>query len=155
MPASGLAIPGAIGTLGAGGEHTWADSLDIMGWRVDNLGLDVVFSHSIPTVVSEPIRPRSPASRPQPHRARRPLPVCCHPGGVKVIEALETVFGLHAGALDVERKVLRDFGNMSAPSVLFVLDRIRRRGIRGPVLMSSLGPGFSAAFQMVDLAGAL
>jgi alkylresorcinol/alkylpyrone synthase len=60
---------------------------------------------------------------------------------------------LSPGALDIEREVLRDYGNMSAPSVLFVLDRIRRRGIAGPILMSSLGPGFSAAFQIVNFTG--
>lgn len=143
-----------VGTIGVGGEHTWRDSLDIMGWRVDNLGLDVVFSYSIPTVVTEDY-PEALAG----FLARNGIALtdiarsCCHPGGVKVIEALEDVLRLERGALDIERGVLRDYGNMSAPSVLFVLDRIRQAGIEGPVLMSSLGPGFSAAFQVVTLAG--
>jgi alkylresorcinol/alkylpyrone synthase len=144
----------AFGTVGIGGEHTWKNSLDIMGWRIDSLGLDVVFSHSIPTVVVEDY----PAAL-DGFLARNGIAAddivrsCCHPGGVKVIEALEQVLGLSSGALDIEREVLRDYGNMSAPSVLFVLDRIRRRGITGPVLMSSLGPGFSAAFQIVNFTG--
>jgi alkylresorcinol/alkylpyrone synthase len=143
-----------IGTVGVGGEHTWQDTLDIMGWRVDNLGLDVVFSYSIPSVVAEdyPLALEGFLSR----NAISPGDIarsCCHPGGVKVIEALEDVLGLARGALEVERSVLRDYGNMSAPTVLFVLDRIRDQGVRGPVLMSSLGPGFSAAFQMVSLVG--
>ncbi len=79
---------------------------------------------------------------------------CCHPGGVKVIEALEQVYGLAPGELDVEREVLRNYGNMSAPTVLFVLDGTIKAGVKGPVLLSSLGPGFTAAFQMVNLAGA-
>ena len=144
----------AIGTVGAGGEHTWQNSLDVMGWRVDNLGLDVIFSYSIPSIVTEDypaalndFLKRNGIALSDIERA------CCHPGGVKVIEALEQVYGLIAGELDVEREVLRDYGNMSAPTVLFVLDRIRRKGIVGPVLMSSLGPGFSAAFQIVTLAG--
>lgn len=141
-----------IGTMGAGGEHTWQDSLAIMGWRVDDLGLDVIFSHSIPTVVAEDY-PEALSG----FLDRNGLTLtdiarsCCHPGGVKVIEALEQVLALSPGDLDIEREVLRDYGNMSAPSVLFVLDRIRRRGVSGPVLMSSLGPGFSAAFQIVNL----
>jgi alkylresorcinol/alkylpyrone synthase len=143
-----------LGTIDVGGEHTWRDSLDIMGWRVDNLGLDVVFSYSIPTIVTEDY-PEALAG----FLARNGIDAadiarsCCHPGGVKVIEALEQVLGLPPGDLDIEREVLRDYGNMSAPTVLFVLDRIRRRGITGPVLLSSLGPGFSAAFQVVTLAG--
>ena len=144
----------ALGTIGVGGEHTWPDSLDIMGWRVDNLGLDVVFSHSIPTVVADDY-PGALAgflarNAIDPRDIVRP---CCHPGGVKVIEALEQTLGLSPGALDVEREVLRDYGNMSAPTVLFVLDKLRWRAVEGPVLLSSLGPGFSAAFQVVNLSG--
>jgi alkylresorcinol/alkylpyrone synthase len=144
----------ALGTIGVGGEHTWENSLEIMGWRVDNLGLDVIFSHSIPTVVEEdyPGALEGFLAR-NGVDSRDIVRPCCHPGGVKVIEALEKTLGLGEGSLDVEREVLRDYGNMSAPTVLFVLDRIRQRGIEGPVLMSSLGPGFSAAFQIVDLAG--
>lgn len=150
---AGIGAP-VVGTVGIGGEHTWEDSLDIMGWRVDNLGLDVVFSYSIPAVVTEDYPEALEGFLARNGIAPGDIArACCHPGGVKVIEALEQVLGLAPGALDVEREVLRDYGNMSAPSVLFVLDRIRRRGITGPVLMSSLGPGFSAAFQIVNLAG--
>ena len=48
----------------------------------------------------------------------------CHPGGPKVVAACETAFALAPGALVEERGVLRDFGNMSAASVLFVLERV-------------------------------
>ena len=42
---------------------------------------------------------------------------CCHPGGVKVIDAIETALELPQGELDIEREVLNDYGNMSAPTV--------------------------------------
>jgi alkylresorcinol/alkylpyrone synthase len=152
-PASAASDDGpALGTLGVGGEHCWADTLDVMGWRVDGGGLDVIFSNSIPQIVADDYRGAL-----EGFLARSGLGhedfvrPCCHPGGVKVIEALEQVYALHPGALDVERGVLRDYGNMSAPTVLFVLDRLARSGLTGPVLMSSLGPGFTAAFQLVNL----
>ena len=53
---------------------------------------------------------------------------CCHPGGVKVIDAIEAALELNQGELNLEREVLRDYGNMSAPTVLFVLDRLLERG---------------------------
>ena len=53
---------------------------------------------------------------------------CCHPGGVKVIDAIETALDLNQGELNLEREVLRDFGNMSAPTVLFVLERLLEAG---------------------------
>jgi alkylresorcinol/alkylpyrone synthase len=154
QPAGAVVSGPVLGTIGIGGEHCWADTLDVMGWRVDGGGLDVVFSSSIPQIVADDY----PAAL-EAFLARSGLGhedfvrPCCHPGGVKVIEALEQVYGLHPGALDIERGVLRDYGNMSAPTVLFVLDRIVQAGIAGPVLLSSLGPGFTAAFQMVRLAG--
>jgi alkylresorcinol/alkylpyrone synthase len=123
-----------------------------MGWRIDGLGFDVIFHSSIPTLIAE----RYPAALVE-FLSTNDIAVgdidrvCSHPGGVKVIEAVEDVFGYPRGALDAERVVLRDFGNMSAPTVLFVLDRLIRDGLRGDILLSSLGPGFSAAFQMMTL----
>jgi len=69
----------------------------------------------------------------------------CHPGGAKVVEALEMVLDLGQGALDVEREVLREHGNMSAPTVLFILDLIRRRGLPPRSVLTALGPGFTAS----------
>jgi alkylresorcinol/alkylpyrone synthase len=142
----------ALGTIGAGGEHCWQDTLDIMGWRVDGNGLDVIFHYSIPTVLAEdyPAALFAFLDRNGMTLADVARP-CCHPGGIKVIEALEDVLGYPRDGLDAERQILREYGNMSAPTVLFVLQRLVRSGTSGPLLMSSLGPGFCAAFQMVTL----
>jgi alkylresorcinol/alkylpyrone synthase len=75
----------------------------------------------------------------------------CHPGGAKVIDALECAFGTHNGALSDSRTVLRDYGNMSAATVMFVLDRNLARGDGWRrALLSSLGPGFTAAFVTLE-----
>ncbi len=153
--APGVDLGPALGSIGLGGEHCWPDTLHVMGWRVDGLGLDVIFHSSIPQIVADDYPAALSAFLMRSGLTRddfvRP---CCHPGGVKVIEALEQVYGLAPGELDVEREVLRNYGNMSAPTVLFVLDGTIKAGVKGPVLLSSLGPGFTAAFQMVNLAGA-
>lgn len=144
-----------LGALGAGGEHCWPDTLNVMGWKIDSLGLDVIFHRSIPQIVADDYGAAlsgfmdgadltmSEIARP-----------CCHPGGAKVIAALESVFDMETGTLDAEWDVLRRFGNMSAPTVLFVLEELVRRGHKGQTLLSALGPGFTAAFQTLDLAGA-
>ncbi|HVL30590.1 MAG TPA: 3-oxoacyl-[acyl-carrier-protein] synthase III C-terminal domain-containing protein, partial [Sphingomicrobium sp.] len=77
---------------------------------------------------------------------------CCHPGGVKVIDAIETALELPQGELDLERQVLNDFGNMSAPTVLFVLDRLVARGLPPRVLMTAFGPGFTCAGLLLETA---
>src|SRR5262249_49424810 len=76
----------------------------------------------------------------------------CHPGGAKVLDALETAFELPSGGLAESRGVLRDFGNMSAVTALFVLERMNWCTAPRRVLMSALGPGFTAAFLALERA---
>jgi alkylresorcinol/alkylpyrone synthase len=69
----------------------------------------------------------------------------CHPGGAKVVVALERSLHLDEGTLDHERAVLRDYGNMSAPTVLFVLERLIQAGMPERTLLLALGPGFTTS----------
>ena len=69
----------------------------------------------------------------------------CHPGGARVITALESAFSLNQGTLDHERQIIADYGNMSAPTVLFVLERARAKGLPARSLLTALGPGFTAS----------
>jgi alkylresorcinol/alkylpyrone synthase len=69
----------------------------------------------------------------------------CHPGGTKVVSALETALALPAGVLDHERAVLADYGNMSSPTVLFVLQRVLAAGAPASMVLTAMGPGFSCA----------
>ncbi|MGY6534105.1 MAG: type III polyketide synthase [Pararhodobacter sp.] len=148
------ATGGGFARLGAAGEHQWPDTLNVMGWAVDAQGFDVIFHRDIPKLVTKRLGPARAAflTRAGLTEADIARP-CCHPGGARVIEALEDSFALAPGALEAERDVLREHGNMSAPTVLFVLDRLRRQGQTGPVLMTALGPGFTAAFQMLTMRG--
>jgi alkylresorcinol/alkylpyrone synthase len=139
--------------LGPWGEHTWPDSLGVMGWDVANDGLKVVFSRDIPMLVREDLRPIVDG-----FLAKHDAALCdiagfiCHPGGAKVIDALEDCFGLQRGDLAVARSVLRQHGNMSSATVLFVLREALAAGARGPQLMTTLGPGFTAGMLVVEAA---
>jgi alkylresorcinol/alkylpyrone synthase len=137
--------------IGASGEHTWPDSLGIMGWDVAEDGLKAIFSRDIPALVRRDLREA--ALR---FLARAGIGLAgirhfvCHPGGAKVLTALEEAFGLGEGAMVIARQVLRDYGNMSAATALFVLERTLASGAKGPMLMSALGPGFTAGFLLLD-----
>jgi alkylresorcinol/alkylpyrone synthase len=139
--------------LGAAGEYTWPQSLDIMGWDVAEDGLRAVFSRDIPALVRRHMRDVV-----GDFLTRHELEFddidhfVCHPGGAKVLTALEEAFRLDSGALTIARGVLRDFGNMSAATVLFVLEQSLRAGASGTLLMTTLGPGFTAGFQIVEAA---
>jgi alkylresorcinol/alkylpyrone synthase len=137
--------------IGPAGEHTWPGSLGVMGWDVAQNGLKAIFSRDIPALVRSQLR----------GVAAEFLAVnglsfddigafVCHPGGAKVLSALEDAFGLAPGTLIEARRVLRDFGNMSAATVLFVLHTMLRKPVKRRMMLTALGPGFSAGFLVLD-----
>lgn len=134
--------------IGAAAEHTWPGTLDIMGWSIDPAGFGVVLSRSLPRFVRQ--RLAAPARR-FIKAARIAAPqFIFHPGGAKVLDAVEFALDLQKGTLRDEREVLRGHGNMSAPSVLFVLERALARGLRGSAVLAALGPGFTASFVTLE-----
>jgi alkylresorcinol/alkylpyrone synthase len=142
--------PGLL-RIGAAREHMWPDTLDIMGWSVDPAGFGVILSRSLPKFVEQ--RLAGPVRRFAKEIKERAPRFICHPGGAKVIAAIEAALKLKPGVLNDEREVLRRYGNMSAPTVLFVLERALRRGLKGPAMLSALGPGFTASFLAVEANG--
>jgi alkylresorcinol/alkylpyrone synthase len=137
-------------SIGAAAEHTWPNTLDIMGWTVDPAGFGVVLSRSLPRFVEQ--RLAAPVRRFVKAAKLMAPQFVCHPGGAKVLDAIETALELQKGTLRYERDVLRGHGNMSAPTVLFVLERALKRGLRGPAVLSALGPGFTASFLALEAA---
>jgi len=136
---------GGFAQVVSAAEHTWPDTLDIMGWRVDPEGLGVIFAQSIPPFARRNLRPAMDAMLERQGVAFGEVDrFLCHPGGTKVIEALEAALDLGQGALDHERAVLADHGNMSAPTALYVLDRARAAGLAPTSVLTALGPGFTA-----------
>jgi alkylresorcinol/alkylpyrone synthase len=137
---------GGIAVIEGSGQHMWADTLDIMGWNVDATGLDVVFDRAIPPFVEEKVRPAVDGIlRGIGIGAADVDRFACHPGGAKVIIALETALELKQGTLDHEREVLSDYGNMSAPTVVFVMERLLKAGLPKRTVMTAMGPGFSCS----------
>jgi alkylresorcinol/alkylpyrone synthase len=128
------------------GEHLWPDTLNVMGWSVDPLGFGVILRRTIPDFVANELKPALIQIL-----ARMQLSLAdigrfiCHPGGAKVINAIESALLLDQGTLDHERQVIADYGNMSAPTVLFILERARARGLPARSLITALGPGFTAS----------
>jgi alkylresorcinol/alkylpyrone synthase len=128
------------------GEHLWPDTLDVMGWSVDPQGFGVILRRTIPEFVTRNLKP---ALTQILGRMRLTLDdidqFICHPGGAKVIQALETTLALDQGTLEHEREVIAEFGNMSSPTVLFILERARAKGLPARSLLTALGPGFTAS----------
>jgi alkylresorcinol/alkylpyrone synthase len=140
-------------SLRASHSMLWKDTLDVMGWELEPAGLRVVFSRSIPHIVMEHV----PASL-ETFLSSQGLAlgdvrhVIAHPGGIKVLRAYKDALELDWSALTHAREVLRDFGNMSSPSCLFVLERFLDSGDIAPGdhgVVMALGPGFSSEYVLV------
>lgn len=132
-------------------EKLWPDTQRIMGWDVEDPGLAVVFDRAIPPFIEDNLAPAADEMLSAMGRSRDDIArFCCHPGGVKVLDAIETALDLPQGELNVEREVLHDYGNMSAPTVLFVLERLIERGLPGEVMMTAFGPGFTCSGLLLE-----
>jgi predicted naringenin-chalcone synthase len=116
-----------------------------MTWTIGDHGFEMRLSSYVPKVLQaaigdalEPLRPDVGLWADIPHWA-------VHPGGRAILDRLQDALELKPDQLDVSRSVLRDYGNMSSPTVLFVLDRILR-GDAEPgdrVLAAAFGPGLT------------
>jgi alkylresorcinol/alkylpyrone synthase len=144
-----LSTDGEGPEIGAAGEYTWPNSLDIMGWDMAEDGLKARFAKSIPDLVASDFRKLLDEFLVRHDIALSDIGgFACHPGGAKVLDALENAMDMQRGDLKESRSVLREFGNMSAVTALFVAERMRLMGQQ--TLLSALGPGFTAAFLMLD-----
>jgi alkylresorcinol/alkylpyrone synthase len=128
------------------GEHLWPDTLGIMGWSVDPEGFGVILRRTVPEFVATQLKPAVVQILGRMQLSLADIDrFICHPGGAKVINALETALALGQGTLEHERQIIADYGNMSAPTVLFILERALAKGLPARSLLTALGPGFTAS----------
>ncbi len=148
VPLDGLSI---LGTQ----SRFYPDSLDVMGWHVVSEGLQVVFAQRIPDIVAANAR-QDFADFLGKHKLTLEdiSAFLFHPGGMKVIDAYRQALGLTGNELSLAEDVLRDYGNMSSVSVLFVLERfLKTHNLKtgGHGLISALGPGFCSESMLISL----
>ena len=127
--------------LSAFATHIWPHTLDMMGWEIGDTGFDLVLARDIPLFVDSHFAPvcDSFLAKQGLTKAEMAEPAC-HPGGGRVVDALAEYLGNDLGAT---RSVLRQNGNMSSPTALFVLEELLAAGpMTKPTLMTALGPGF-------------
>lgn len=135
---------------------TWKDSLEVMGWDVTEEGLKVIFSRDIPTLIKH--RMRQNATDFLSSYQRRLADVehfILHPGGAKVLTAYQDALEISPEQTELAEDVLHAYGNMSSPTVLFVLERALEHdwseGAQG--LLAALGPGFSSELLLLQKGG--
>lgn len=130
---------------------TMPNSLDVMGWEIKNDGLFVVFSKDIPSIIEKWLQPNVMRFLDTNRiRVEDLNHFIAHPGGKKVLEAYVSALDLPENMIETSLNVLKEFGNMSSATILYVLRRFMKTAREGDVgLAAALGPGFSSELLLV------
>lgn len=129
------------------------DSRDEMGWVIGDHGFEMSLSASVPGTIGRHL-PEAVTSG----LAEAGLAVtdirswAVHPGGPRVLTAVEEALGLPANTLAASREMLAEHGNMSSATILFILERLGRGGGSGPCVAMAFGPGLTAEFALLQWA---
>jgi alpha-pyrone synthase len=122
-------------------------------WTIGDLGFDMTLSGHVPATIAAALRTASGRVLSGESAAAFDL-WAVHPGGRTVLDAVEDAFELDQSALAASRTILRHFGNMSSPTVLFVLEAMTRSpvpaGARGCAM--AFGPGLTAETMLFSAA---
>lgn len=165
--ASGLFGDGAAAVVVTGAERAasgprivatrsifYPDSERVMGWDISETGFRIVLSADVPLVVRDFLRRDVDGFLHDQGLTRADIASwVCHPGGPKVLEAMEEALELPAGALEVTWRSLREVGNLSSTSVLLVLaDTLESH--RPPAgsygMLLAMGPGFCSELVLLE-----
>ncbi|HEY8248225.1 MAG TPA: 3-oxoacyl-[acyl-carrier-protein] synthase III C-terminal domain-containing protein [Hyphomicrobium sp.] len=138
--------------IGGIGEYFWPKTEHIMGWDIKDDGFGIVLSPELPALLRERL-----GDALFPFLAREGLSLqdfdgfLLHPGGSKVLQTVEEALGLSRDQLKYSWQVLKNYGNMSSATALFVLKQALADHAHGRFLLTALGPGFSAYFVVLEL----
>jgi alkylresorcinol/alkylpyrone synthase len=130
----------------------YPNSEQVMGWSISESGFRIVLSADVPSMVMQRLPGDVDAFLASCGLARGDIGVwVSHPGGPKVLEAMQQALGVEAEALKYSWASLREVGNLSSASVLMVLEDVMRepppRGAYG--LMVAMGPGFCSELVLL------
>ena len=132
-------------TNAACGSYLIPNSADAMTWIVGDHGFEMMLSPRVPDLIGEHLRPWV-----EQFLAKYDLTIdqvggwAVHPGGPRVLTAVEEALGLDRTATATSREVLETCGNMSSPTILFILDRLQKANIPRPYVALGFGPGLAA-----------
>ena len=135
----------------AQGTFLMPTSDDAMSWRIGDHGFRMTLSAKVPELIRENLGAWLRGWLNDQGLAIDDVESwAVHPGGPRILEAVEDALALENGILDVSRTVLRRHGNMSSPTVLFILERLRKAGATLPCVALAFGPGLVVEAMLVS-----
>ena len=150
-----VAAPGDVasahGRVRSAGSRLFAGSSDAMTWAVGDHGFEMTLSSRVPELIAAQVRPWLASwLRARGLRLDDVGSWAVHPGGPRIVTAVGEALGLDADQTAISREVLADFGNMSSPTILFILQRLLQRDAPRPIVALGFGPGLMAEVALID-----
>jgi predicted naringenin-chalcone synthase len=131
--------------IAATGSTLIPDSQDAMTWRIGDHGFEMTLHGRVPDLIQQHLRPwLTQWLAERGHTLDSIGSWAIHPGGPRILSAIEESLGLPRDATAVSREILTSFGNMSSPTVLFIVDRLRQQNAPLPCVALGFGPGMFA-----------
>lgn len=129
-------------TCRANGSCLFPDSEDAMTWTIGDVGFEMTLSTRVPNLIGKHLRPWLESWLDGQGLALGQVRSwAVHPGGPRILTDVAESLGLPQASMDVARQVLRECGNMSSPTVLFLIQRLRQSGAELPCVALGFGPG--------------
>jgi predicted naringenin-chalcone synthase len=143
------ATNGSGWTLRRTGSCVLPDSHGAMSWSVGDHGFEMRLSHEVPELIGRALRPWLSSWLEQTGLTIGEIgSFAIHPGGPRIVDAVQAALDLPREKTTVSRQVLDQYGNMSSPTVLFIVERMRQSNARLPCLVLAFGPGLVAEVAM-------
>jgi predicted naringenin-chalcone synthase len=136
--------------LAATGSYLFPNTADAMTWSIGNHGFAMTISSQLPKLIRENL-----AGWLHAWLERQGLTIAdvrswaVHPGGPKIVEAVESAMGLTSTRAQTSREILAQYGNMSSATVLFILEALMQQGAEPPCVMLGFGPGLVAEVALL------
>jgi predicted naringenin-chalcone synthase len=127
------------------------DSREAMSWTIGDHGFEMTLSKRVPGLIREHLRPWLESWLAQ-HGLRRELigSWAIHPGGPRILEAAAEALELGDEQLTAAREVFAEHGNMSSPTVLFIIGHLREKRAPLPCVALAFGPGLIAESALIE-----
>jgi len=126
------------------------DSADAMTWQIGDHGFEMTLSSRVPDLIEQHLRPWLCAWLAESgHDLSDVRSWAVHPGGPRILTSVAAALDLPPESMELSQEVLATYGNMSSPTVLFILQRLQQRNAPLPCVALAFGPGLVAEAVLI------
>lgn len=129
------------------------NTLELMAWQIRDHGFEMTLSPQVPEIIESRLAAwLEPWLEECGYATKTIGSWAIHPGGPRILSASAASLDLPDDVLEVSQHVLAEHGNMSSPTILFILQELRRRGAPFPWVALAFGPGLTIEAAILDAA---